>query len=158
MSSPIDLSSQGAVTTRRSAANLRWPQAISVVGGDGLAPMQAEQRDWNSIGMPVTTPIAKFRPKIRIQNRAPPFQRSPPARRPSVFVTTMSRARPIVSWENRQVVAIDDGERELQPVPDERVRHRVSLRAVYLTRAPLTVGATIAQALRPTGTAMESTD
>jgi hypothetical protein len=57
--------------------------------------------NWNSIGMPVTTPTAKFKPKIRIQSRAPPFQRSPPARRPSVFMTTMSRARPIVSWGNR---------------------------------------------------------
>jgi hypothetical protein len=51
--------------------------------------------------MPVTTPTAKFTPKIRIQNRAASSQRPSPVRRPIAFMTTMSSARPIVSREKR---------------------------------------------------------
>ena len=57
--------------------------------------------NWNSIGMPVTTPIAKARPKTRIQKRAASFQTAPPARKPRPFITTMSRASPIVSCGKR---------------------------------------------------------
>ena len=36
--------------------------------------------NWNSIGMPVTTPTAKFSPKILAQNRAAIAYRSSPVR------------------------------------------------------------------------------
>jgi len=66
-------------------------------------PAYAENRaqlvpNWNSIGMPVTTPIAKLRPKMRIQKRAASFQRGSLDLRPKPFITTMRRASPIVSW------------------------------------------------------------
>jgi len=53
-----------------------------------MPPAKVEKRaqlvpNWNSIGMPVTTPTAKLMPKIRIQKRAASFQRSPPGRRPA---------------------------------------------------------------------------
>jgi len=51
--------------------------------------------------MPVTTPTAKLTPKMRIQNRAASFHRPSPVRKPIVFMTTMSSARPIVSCGNR---------------------------------------------------------
>ena len=57
--------------------------------------------NWNSIGIPVATPMAKLMPKMRIQNRAASFQRSPPGRRPMDFIMKMSRASPMVSWGNR---------------------------------------------------------
>ena len=62
--------------------------------------------NWNSIGIPVTTPIAKLRPKMRIQKRAavvPALGVGVPgaARRASDFITRMSSASPIVSWGNR---------------------------------------------------------
>ena len=69
-------------------------------------PAKREKRaqfvpNWNSIGMPVTTPTAKLIPKIRIQKRAASFQASPPRRRPSAFMTTMSRASPMVRTGKR---------------------------------------------------------
>ena len=57
--------------------------------------------NWNSIGMPVTTPTAKLIPKIRIQNRAASSYRESPERRAIVLSTTMSSASPIVSCGNR---------------------------------------------------------
>ena len=36
--------------------------------------------NWNSMGMPVTTPTAKLSPKMRIQNRAAASKRSSPVR------------------------------------------------------------------------------
>ena len=57
--------------------------------------------NWNSIGTPVTTPMAKLRPKMRIQKRAASSQALLPVRRAIAFITTMSSARPIVSCGNR---------------------------------------------------------
>jgi hypothetical protein len=57
--------------------------------------------NWNSIGIPVTTPTAKLIPKIRIQKRAASFQRSPPRRKPRAFITKMRKARPIVRFGKR---------------------------------------------------------
>ena len=57
--------------------------------------------NWNSIGIPVTTPTAKLRPKIRIQKRAASSHRRSPVRRPRAFIATMRSASPIVSWGNR---------------------------------------------------------
>ena len=57
--------------------------------------------NWNSIGTPVTTPIAKLRPKIRIQKRAASSHVVRPVARPMALRTTMSSARPIVSWGKR---------------------------------------------------------
>ena len=51
----------------------------------------------NSIGMPVTTPIAKFRAEIRPQNRAASLYDSSRRRRASDLNSTKSSARPIVS-------------------------------------------------------------
>jgi len=51
--------------------------------------------------MPVTTPTVKLMPKIRIQKRAASFQRSPPLRRPSAFITTIRNASPIVRTGKR---------------------------------------------------------
>ena len=57
--------------------------------------------NWNSIGMPVTTPMAKLMPNTRIQNRAASSQRGFPVRSASAFITTISSASPIVSWGKR---------------------------------------------------------
>ncbi len=50
-------------------------------------PVRCEKRaqlvpNWNSIGMPVTTPMAKLRPKMRIQKRAASFVALVAAREP----------------------------------------------------------------------------
>ena len=71
-----------------------------------MPPANSENRaqfvpNWNSIGTPVTTPIAKLMPKIRIQNRAASSHRGLPVRRAIVFITTMSSASPIVSCGKR---------------------------------------------------------
>ncbi len=57
--------------------------------------------NWNSIGIPVTTPTAKLIPKMRIQKRAATSHRASPVRNPSAFRMTMTRASPIVSWGKR---------------------------------------------------------
>ena len=57
--------------------------------------------NWNSIGMPVTTPTAKLIPKIRIQKRAASFHAGSRRASASDFMTTMSSASPIVSCGNR---------------------------------------------------------
>ena len=70
------------------------------------SPEKRENRDqlvpnWNSIGMPVTTPMAKLRAKIRPQNRATSLYDSSRRRRASALSATMNTARPIVSCGNR---------------------------------------------------------
>jgi hypothetical protein len=70
--------------------------------------------------MPVTTPTAKLRPKIRIQNRAASFQSSPPGRAHG-FHEDDQKGQP--HGELGEQVVVGDRERELQPVKDERVRH-----------------------------------
>ncbi len=57
--------------------------------------------NWNSIGIPVTTPMAKLRAKIRPQKRATSLYDSSRSHRASDLNTTMSRASPIVNWGNR---------------------------------------------------------
>ena len=57
--------------------------------------------NWNSIGMPVTTPTAKLRPKIFAQNRAAAAYRSSPVRSARHFQNTRNQASPIVSWGKR---------------------------------------------------------
>ncbi len=57
--------------------------------------------NWNSMGMPVTTPTAKLIPKIRIQNRAASLYRASPVFSARAFSTTMMKARPMVSWGTR---------------------------------------------------------
>ncbi len=65
-------------------------------------PAASEKRaqfvpNWNSIGMPVTTPIAKLIAKMRVQNRAARSYRSSPVRSATVFQKKMTSARPMVS-------------------------------------------------------------
>ena len=57
--------------------------------------------NWNSMGMPVTTPMTKLTAKIRAQKRAARFHDSSPVASAAVFITRSSRARPMVSWGNR---------------------------------------------------------
>ena len=57
--------------------------------------------NWNSIGMPVTTPTAKLMPKTRIQKRAATSQLASRPARALVFIATMRSASPIVSCGNR---------------------------------------------------------
>src|ERR1700722_20222271 len=52
--------------------------------------------NWNSIGMPVTTPRRKLTAKMRAQKRAETAYRSFP-----VFSTTISSASPMVNWGKR---------------------------------------------------------
>ena len=53
------------------------------------------------MGMPVTTPTAKLRPKILAQNRAAAAYLSSPLRSARHFQKTRNHAIPIVSWGNR---------------------------------------------------------
>ncbi|MNY33143.1 hypothetical protein D3C86_1674060 [compost metagenome] len=53
--------------------------------------------NWNSIGMPVTTPMTKLMAKILAQNRALRFQRSSWVRKKRLLRIRISRARPMVS-------------------------------------------------------------
>ena len=62
--------------------------------------------NWNSIGMPVTTPTAKLIPKIRIQNRAASSQRSSPGRRPSDLHDHDEQRQP--HRELREQIVVDD--------------------------------------------------
>ena len=69
-------------------------------------PVRAEKAaqlvpNWNSIGTPVTTPMANERPKMRIQKRAASSHFWVSLRRPIALRTTMSSARPIVSCGKR---------------------------------------------------------
>ena len=69
-------------------------------------PAYSEKRaqlvpNWNSMGIPVTTPRAKLRPKMRIQNRAASSKASLPVRSAITLSTTMRSANPIVSWGKR---------------------------------------------------------
>jgi hypothetical protein len=57
--------------------------------------------NWNSIGMPVTTPSRKLMAKIFAQNRAATLYFSLPVRSAIVFKITSSSASPIVSCGNR---------------------------------------------------------
>ena len=57
--------------------------------------------NWNSRGIPVTTPMTKFTAKIFVQNRAPRPYSSLPERRAMTFKTKMRRASPIVSCGKR---------------------------------------------------------
>ena len=77
--------------------------------------------NWNSIGMPVTTPTAKFRPKIFAQNRD---------RGGVALITGPERAPFPVDEEPgeshrqlRKEIVVGDGEGELKPVPEGRVVH-----------------------------------
>jgi len=57
--------------------------------------------NWNSMGMPVTTPTAKLRPKTRTQNRAPASQAGSSVRSAFHLKITMRSASPVVSCGNR---------------------------------------------------------
>src|SRR5260370_2583855 len=57
--------------------------------------------NWNSIGMPVTTPSRELTAQIFAQKRAETSYRSLPVRRANVFRTTMSKASPMVSCGKR---------------------------------------------------------
>ncbi len=57
--------------------------------------------NWNSMGIPVTTPTAKVRPRIFAQNRTATAYRSSPVRRARHFQNTRNHTSPIVSWGNR---------------------------------------------------------
>ena len=74
-----------------------WPMTPPVrrANSDQLVP------NWNSMGMPVTTPSRKLMAKIFAQKREAWFQRSLPVRRAMSFITTISSARPMVSCGNR---------------------------------------------------------
>ena len=69
-------------------------------------PANCEKRaqfvpNWNSIGMPVTTPVANVIAKIRAQNRAArPYSRLS-VRSSSVFRTAIRTPSPIVRTGNR---------------------------------------------------------
>jgi hypothetical protein len=71
-----------------------------------MSPAKAEKAaqlvpNWNSIGMPVITPMTKVMAKILPQNRAATLWISSPLRRYSVFNTTRRSASPMVSWGKR---------------------------------------------------------
>jgi hypothetical protein len=74
-----------------------WPITPPVrrANSDQLVP------NWNSMGMPVTTPRRKLMAKIFAQKRAAWFQRSSPERRAMSFMTTISSASPMVSCGKR---------------------------------------------------------
>ena len=57
--------------------------------------------NWNSIGMPVTTPMAKLMPKILAQKRAALSYISSFVRIARVFKITISGASPMVNCGNR---------------------------------------------------------
>ncbi len=57
--------------------------------------------NWNSIGMPVTTPMAKFSPKTFAQKRAARLYCSSPVRKARHFQYTRNQANPMVSWGKR---------------------------------------------------------
>jgi hypothetical protein len=57
--------------------------------------------NWNSIGIPVTTPIAKLMPKILAQKCAARSAWRSPKRHARVFRTRINSANPIVNWGNR---------------------------------------------------------
>ena len=57
--------------------------------------------NWNSIGMPVTTPTAKLSPKILAQKPAARLYLSSPVRRARHFQYTRNHAKPMVNWGNR---------------------------------------------------------
>ena len=80
--------------------------------------------NWNSIGMPVTTPTAKLMPKIRIQNRAASFQRASPVR--SAERLQHDDEQREAHRELREEVVVDDREGELQPVPENGIGHERS--------------------------------
>jgi len=80
------------------------PSIASVV--PTTPPANSEKRDqlvpnWNSMGMPVTTPTAKLIPKIRTQKRAAASHAWSWVRSAFHLRTTMRSASPIVSWGNR---------------------------------------------------------
>ena len=70
-----------------------------------LASVSGEARqfvpNWNSSGIPVTTPMAKLSAKIRVQNRATSLNRSSPTRSARALKMTIKSASPIVSCGNR---------------------------------------------------------
>ena len=74
-----------------------WPMTppANWLNRDQLVP------NWNSIGIPVTTPTAKFTPKMRAQKRAASSCSALPVRSACHLKRTMSSASPIVSWGNR---------------------------------------------------------
>src|SRR5260370_25319408 len=75
-----------------------WPMTppVSLENSDQLVP------NWNSIGIPVTTPSKKLTEKIRAQNRAATLYRSSFVRNAIVFKTTISSASHIVSCGTRE--------------------------------------------------------
>ncbi len=79
--------------------------------------------NWNSIGTPVTTPIAKERPKMRIQKRAASFHSGPSGAQADPLEDDDQQRQP--HRELREEVVVGDGEAELQAVPEERIGHPV---------------------------------
>ena len=57
--------------------------------------------NWNSSGMPVTTPMMKLTPNSRLQNRTARFAASSRRSTAIVLRITRSRARPIVNGGKR---------------------------------------------------------
>ena len=89
-------------------------------------PANAEKRDqlvpnWNSMGIPVTTPTAKLIPKIRIQKRAAASQTASAAPQRLPLEDHDEEREP--HRELREEVVVGDGEGELQPVPEDGVGH-----------------------------------
>ncbi len=75
-----------------SRKNANSPSSASVwpITGPAIFANRAQLvPNWNSIGIPVTTPTAKLIPKIRIQKRAASSQRGSRVRSASAFMTTM---------------------------------------------------------------------
>ena len=87
-----------------SAKKAKTPSMNSVWPTTG--PAYCEKRaqfvpNWNSIGMPVTTPVAKVIAKMRAQNRAASPYSGRPRRSSIVLSTAISTPSPIVRTGNR---------------------------------------------------------
>jgi hypothetical protein len=87
-----------------SAKNANIPSSASV--RPMTPPVASLKRaqfvpNWNSIGIPVTTPSAKLIPKMRAQKRARSSKRASFVRNAAALSTTRMRASPIVSCGNR---------------------------------------------------------
>ena len=91
----------------RNADSRKNENTPSIASGCAITPPVAcENRDqfvpnWNSMGMPVTTPATKLMPKIFVQKRAASSYIGLLVRSPSVLKATISGARPMVSCGKR---------------------------------------------------------
>ena len=79
--------------------------------------------NWNSIGMPVTTPTAKLMPKMRDPESRGVGVALVAGRRPARLQYDDEQGQP--HRELRKQIVVDDREGELQPVPKEGIAEKV---------------------------------